>query len=68
MFCNYVITAALFALMAIWTNPLTILLGVILLGGRQLGFGVIVHECGHAVVMRHYSVTEPHCITHKKKR
>ena len=46
MFCNYVITAALFALMAIWTNPLTILLGVILLGGRQLGFGVIVHECG----------------------
>ena len=50
VFCNYVITAALFALMAIWTNPLTILLGVILLGGRQLGFGVIVHECGHGTM------------------
>lgn len=45
--CNYSITAGIFAMMALWPNPLTILLGIILLGGRQLGFGVIVHECGH---------------------
>lgn len=30
-----------------WTNPLTILLGIVLLAGRQLGLAVIMHECGH---------------------
>ncbi|MEZ5557698.1 MAG: fatty acid desaturase family protein [Pseudomonadales bacterium] len=48
--CNYAITAAIFATMALWPNPLTILLGIILLGGRQLGFGVLVHECGHGTL------------------
>lgn len=45
--CNFVIFTAIFAAMAIWPNPLTILLGIVLLGGRQLGFAVLVHECGH---------------------
>ena len=48
--CNYAITAAIFAMMALWPNPLTILLGILLLGGRQLGFGVLVHECGHGTL------------------
>jgi len=48
--CNYAITAGIFAMMAIWPNVLTILLGVVLLGGRQLGFGVLVHECGHGTL------------------
>lgn len=48
--CNYAITAAIFAMMALWPNPLTIVLGIVLLGGRQLGFGVLVHECGHGTL------------------
>lgn len=48
--CNYAITAGIFAMMALWPNVLTILLGVVLLGGRQLGFGVLVHECGHGTL------------------
>lgn len=28
-------------------NPFTILLAIILLGGRQLALGVVVHETGH---------------------
>lgn len=36
-----------FWFMANYPNPLTILLGVCLLGARQLGLGVIVHETGH---------------------
>ncbi len=36
-----------FWLMATYPNPLVILLGVLLLGARQLGLGVIVHETGH---------------------
>jgi fatty acid desaturase len=30
-----------------WTNPLTILLALLLLPGRMLGLAVIMHECGH---------------------
>jgi len=45
--CQWALVIGIFAAVAIWPNPLTILLAVILLGGRQLGFGVLVHECGH---------------------
>jgi fatty acid desaturase len=45
--CQYLQVAAIFAVVALWTNPLTVLLGTLLLGSRQLGFGVLVHECGH---------------------
>lgn len=44
---NYVMVALIFAGVAIWTNPLTILLGIALLGGRQLGFAALMHDCGH---------------------
>ena len=44
---DWAIVAGVFATCAYWTNPLTILLGVIVLGGRQLAFGALVHECGH---------------------
>jgi fatty acid desaturase len=39
--------AAIFAGVALWTNPFTLLLGVALLGGRMLALAVIMHECGH---------------------
>lgn len=39
--------AAIFAIMAVWTNPLTIALGLILLGGKQLGLAVIMHDSAH---------------------
>jgi fatty acid desaturase len=45
--CQWSLVIAIFTAVAWWTHPLTILLAVILLGGRQLGFGVLVHECGH---------------------
>ena len=48
--CNYGLTLAIFAMMALWPNPLTIIVGIFLLGGRQLGFGVLVHECGHGTL------------------
>lgn len=44
---NWVLIAAIFALVATWTNPLTVVLGVLFLGGRQLGLAVIMHESGH---------------------
>ena len=44
--------AAIFAGAALWPHPLTALLAVWLLGGRQLGFGVLTHECGHRTLFR----------------
>jgi fatty acid desaturase len=41
-----------FALPVLWTNPLTILVSVALLGARQLGLAVIYHDCAHGVFFR----------------
>ena len=43
---------AVFAMVTVWTNPLTLMLAVILLSGRQLGLAVIMHECGHHTLFR----------------
>ena len=39
-----------------WTNPLTIVLAVILLSGRQLALAVITHECGHHTLFKRESM------------
>ncbi len=47
VFFNWSFIAAIFYSVAIWTNPLTIVLAIIFLGGRQLGLGILMHEAGH---------------------
>ena len=49
---NFAIMGFAFALPAIWLNPLTVLLSVFLLGGRQLGLAVLYHDCSHSVLFR----------------
>ncbi|MFT6888649.1 MAG: fatty acid desaturase, partial [Halioglobus sp.] len=44
---NWLAIAGIFALVALYTHVVTVLLAVILLGGRQLGLSVLMHECGH---------------------
>jgi len=44
---NWAMIAAIFTGVALWTNPLSIVLGIVLLGGRQLGLAVLMHDCGH---------------------
>ena len=44
---TWALIAGAFAIAIVWTNPLTILFGVVLLGGRQLALGVINHDCAH---------------------
>ncbi len=44
---NYLLIAAAFFVVARWTNPLTILPALVLLGNRQLGLSVMEHDCGH---------------------
>lgn len=45
---NYGLIMLAFALPALWLNPLTILLSLILLGNRQLGLGILMHDCAHS--------------------
>lgn len=52
---NWGTIVAIFAMVAVWTNPLTILLAIILMGGRQMGLGVIMHECGHGTFFQKWS-------------
>ena len=49
---NWLAIAAIFAIVAAYTHPLTIVLAVLLLGGRQLGLSVLMHECGHRTLFR----------------
>ncbi|MGB3624631.1 MAG: fatty acid desaturase family protein [Henriciella sp.] len=55
---NWGLIAAAFAIAIIWTNPFTILLGVLILGGRQLGLGIINHDCAHHAFFKHRAVDD----------
>lgn len=55
---NWLIIAAVFALVITWTNPLTLLLAVLVLGGRQLGLAVLMHEAGHKTLFRSNRLNE----------
>ena len=50
--CQWTAVIAIFAVTATWTNPLTVIVGTLLLGGRHLGFGVLSHEAGHRTLFR----------------
>lgn len=49
---NWLFIAIVFALVAAYPNPLTILLAMVFLAGRQLGLSVLMHEAGHRTLFR----------------
>lgn len=49
---QWVQVLGLFYLMAVFPSLTTWLLGTVLLGSRLLGFGILVHECGHRTLFR----------------
>ena len=44
---NWGLVALCFAMVAIWPNPLTIVVALLVIGARQLGFAVLMHEAAH---------------------
>lgn len=52
VFGNWFFIALIFTVVAVWTNPVTVLLAVPLLAGRQLGLSVLMHDCGHRTLFR----------------
>ena len=53
------VIGASMALYAVWPNPLTFVLAVILIGGRQLGLAILMHDAAHGVLMRTKSWNDP---------
>lgn len=52
IFINYGLIAVAFALPILWFNLLTVFASLILLGNRQLGLGVVMHDCVHGAVFK----------------
>jgi len=48
---NWGMVAAVFALVAQWPNPLTVLVALVLIGGRQLGCAVLMHDAAHRTLL-----------------
>jgi len=46
------------ALFAIWPNPLTFIVAVILIGSRQLGLAILMHDGAHGILMKTHSLNE----------
>jgi fatty acid desaturase len=55
---NWLFIAAIFALVALWTNPLTIVLAIVLLGPRQLGLSILMHDAGHKTLFKSQRLNE----------
>jgi fatty acid desaturase len=55
---NWGVITAAFALAIIWPNPLTVLAAIILIAGRQLGLGIITHDCAHSALFRTRGLNE----------
>jgi fatty acid desaturase len=46
------LVAASFALVAAWPNPLTVGIALVVIGARQLGLAVLMHEASHRTLFR----------------
>jgi fatty acid desaturase len=48
----WIVIGAVMALFALWPNPLTFLLGVMIVGTRQLGLAILMHDAAHGLLFR----------------
>ena len=47
----WVVIGASMALFALWPNPLTFVIAVVLIAARQLGLAILMHDAAHGVLM-----------------
>jgi fatty acid desaturase len=55
---NWALVGAAMALVAVWPNPLTVLVALFVIGARQLGFAVLMHEAAHRSLFRSRAVND----------
>jgi fatty acid desaturase len=49
---------ATWAVVAVWTNPLTIVLGIVVIGARQLGLAVLSHDGAHFTLFNNRALND----------
>ena len=55
----WLIIAACMTVYALWPNPLTFLAAVMLIGSRQLGLAILMHDAAHGVLTRTKWLNDP---------
>jgi fatty acid desaturase len=55
---NWALVGLSFAMVAIWPNPLTVLLAIAIIGGRQLGMAVIMHDASHRSLFSNHKIND----------
>jgi fatty acid desaturase len=46
------------ALFALWPNPLTLAVAIMIVGGRQLGLAILMHDAAHGLLFRRKAVND----------
>jgi fatty acid desaturase len=62
LFCvlhAWVVIATAMSVYALWPNPLTFVFAVVIIGSRQLGLAILMHDGAHGVLMRTKSLNDP---------
>jgi fatty acid desaturase len=54
----WVVIGAMMALYALWPNPLTFIAAVIVIGSRQLGLAILMHDAAHGVLMKNHRLND----------
>ena len=52
------VIALAIALFGLWPNPLTFLVAIVLVGSRQLGLAILMHEAAHGALFRTQALNE----------
>ncbi len=55
---NWVLIFAAMALVARWPNPLTIIVALFLIGARQLGMAIVMHEAAHRTLFHNRKLND----------
>ena len=55
---NWALVATAMAAVALWPNPLTVVGALFVIGARQLGFAVLMHEAAHRSLFRNRRVND----------
>jgi fatty acid desaturase len=55
----WVVIAASMTLFAVWPNPLTFVIAVVLIAARQLGLAILMHDAAHGVLLANHKWNDP---------
>ena len=55
---DWMIIVGIFCIAAVYPNPFTLIAAVVLLGGRQLALGIVVHETGHRTLFQSQALND----------